>query len=53
MDRRDQVLRSKIVRLVKVLWQHRGIEKVTCKHEDTICVPIIPSCSRKKVCFSH
>ena len=29
MDRRDQVLRRKTVRLVKVLWQHRGVEEAT------------------------
>ena len=29
MDSRDQVLRSKTIRLVKVLWQHRGVEKAT------------------------
>ena len=29
MDSRDQVLRSKTVRLVKVLWQHRGVEEAT------------------------
>ena len=29
MDSRDQILRSKTVRLVKVLWQHRGIEEAT------------------------
>ena len=29
MDSRDQILRSKTVRLVKVLWQHRGIKEVT------------------------
>ena len=29
MDSRDQVLRRKTVRLVKVLWQHRGVEKAT------------------------
>ena len=27
MDSRDQVLRCKTVRLVKVLWQHRGMEE--------------------------
>ena len=26
MDSRDQVLRGKTVRLVKVLWKHRGVE---------------------------
>ena len=29
MDSGDQVLRQKIVRLVKVLWQHRGVEEAT------------------------
>ena len=29
LDSRDQVLRRKTVRLVKVLWQHRGVEKAT------------------------
>ena len=27
LDSRDQVLRRKTVRLVKVLWQHRGVEE--------------------------
>ena len=36
MDNRDQVLRCKIVRLVKVLWQHRGVEEATWEWEDTI-----------------
>ena len=27
MDSRDQVLRRKTVRLVRVLWQHRGVEE--------------------------
>ena len=34
MDSRDQILRHKIVRLVKVLWQHRGLEKTTSERED-------------------
>ena len=34
MDNRDQVLRRKTVRLVKVLWQHRGVKEATWKHED-------------------
>ena len=29
MDSRYQVLQRKTVRLVKVLWQHRGVEEVT------------------------
>ena len=34
MDSRDQVLRCKTVRLVRVLWQHRGVEESTWEHED-------------------
>ena len=48
MDSQDQVLRSKTVRLVKVLWQHRRAEEATWECE--VCVPTIPSCSKKKVC---
>ena len=36
MDRRDQVLRRKTVRLVKVLWRHRVVEEATWEREDTI-----------------
>ena len=36
MDSRDQVLQRKTVRLVKVLWQHRGEEEATWEREDTI-----------------
>ena len=36
MDNRDQVLRGKTVRLVKVLWQHRGVEEATWERQDTI-----------------
>ena len=36
MDSRDQVLRSKTVRLVKLLWQHHGVEEVTWEREDTM-----------------
>ena len=35
-DSRDQFLRHKIVRLVKVLWQHRGVEEAMWEHEDTM-----------------
>ena len=34
MDNRDQVLRRKTVRLVRVLWQHRGVEELTWECED-------------------
>ena len=35
-DSRDQVLRRKNMRLVKVLWQHRGLEEITWEREDTM-----------------
>ena len=36
MDSRDQVLRRKTVRLVKVLWRHQGLEEATLEREDTM-----------------
>ena len=36
MDSRDQVLRRKTVRLVRVLWQHHEVEESTLEHEDTM-----------------
>ena len=36
MDSQDQVLRHKTLRLVKVLWQHRGVEEETWEREDTM-----------------
>ena len=36
LDSRDQVLRRKTLRLVKVLWQHRGVEEATWEREDTM-----------------
>ena len=36
MDSCEQVLRGKTVRLVKVLWQHRGVEEATWEREDTV-----------------
>ena len=36
MDSRDQVLRLKTVRLVRVLWQHRGMEESTWERKDTM-----------------
>ena len=36
LDSWDQVLRCKTVRLVKVLWQHRGVEEATWEREDTM-----------------
>ena len=34
LDSRDQVLQCKTVRLVKVLWRHRGVEEATWERED-------------------
>ena len=36
MDNRDQVLRRKTVRLVRVLWKHSGVEESTWEREETI-----------------
>ena len=36
MDSRDQVLRRKTVRLVKVLWCHYGVEESTWESKDTM-----------------
>ena len=53
MDSQDQVLRRKTVKLMKVLWQHRGVEEATWECEDTISTNY-PFCLRMKVCFiSH
>ena len=36
MDSRESVFRGKTMRLVKVLWQHRGVEEATWEREDTV-----------------
>ena len=36
LDSRDQVLLHKTMRLVRVLWQHRGVEESTWEREDTM-----------------
>ena len=36
MNSRDQVFRSKTVRLVRVLWRHHGVEESTWESEDTM-----------------
>ena len=36
MDSREQVLRRKTVRLVRVLWQHHGVEESMWEREDTM-----------------
>ena len=53
VDSRDQVLRCKTVRLVRVLWRHRGVEESTWEHEDTMCATY-PFLFRDEVTwFSH
>ena len=47
INSRDQVLRRKTVRLVRVLWQHRGVEESTWEREDTMRAN--PSCLGMKV----
>ena len=36
LDLRDQVLRGKVIPLVKVLWRHHGVEEVTWEREDEV-----------------
>ena len=36
MDSRDQVFRRNTMRLVRVLWRHRGVEESTWEHKDTM-----------------
>ena len=36
LDSRDQVLRCKTVRLVRVLWRHYGVGESTWEREDTM-----------------
>ena len=36
LDSRDQVLRHRTVRLVRVLWRHCGVEESTWKRDDTM-----------------
>ena len=36
LDSRDQVLRRKTVRLVRVLWRHYGVEESTWERENTM-----------------
>ena len=38
LESQDQVFRRKTMRLVKVLWQHRGVEETTWEREDMMRV---------------
>ena len=40
IDSREQVLRRKTVRLVRVLWRHCGVEESTWEREDRCGLPI-------------
>ena len=40
MNSRDQVLRHKTMRLVRVIWQHRGVEESMWESEDAMRPPI-------------
>ena len=51
LDSRDQVLQSKTMRLVKVLWQHRGVEEATWEREDTMLANY-PFCDCIYMCMS-
>ena len=53
MDSQDQVLRHKTVRLVKVLWQHRGLEQATWESEDTMCAAYPFLFKDEGTLFSH
>ena len=53
MDSRYQVLRRKIVRLVKVLCQYRGVEEVTWEREDTMCTDYPFLFEDEGMLFSH
>ena len=53
MDSEDQVLQRKIVRLVKVLWQHRRVEETTWEREDTMRVTYSSLFEDEGTLFSH
>ncbi|GAB2286410.1 hypothetical protein Dimus_039764 [Dionaea muscipula] len=50
LDRRDKVLRGKIIPLVKILWQHFGTEEATWREKQTFDLNI-QSFFHDKVCF--
>ena len=52
-DSRDQVLRRKIMRLVKVLWKHRGVEEATWEWEDTMRATYPSLFKDEDTLFSH
>ena len=52
-DSQDQVLRRKIMWLVKVLWQHRRVEEATWECEDTMRATYPFLFKDKGTWFSH
>ena len=53
LDKRDQVLRCKTVRLVNVLWKHQGVEKATWEREDMMRPYIFSSLRTEVRGFNH
>ena len=53
IDIRDQVLRYKTMRLVKVLWQHRGAEETTWERKDTMRATYLFLFKDEGTLFSH
>ena len=53
IDIRDQVLRHKTMKLVKVLWQHRGVEETTWERKDTMRATYLFLFKDKGTLFSH
>ena len=53
MDSWDQVFRRKIMRLVRVLWQHRGVEESTWEREDTMRATYPFLLRDEGTCFNH
>ena len=53
MDNRDQVLQHKTVRLVRVLWQHRGVEQATWEREDKMRATYPSLFEDEGTLFSH
>ena len=53
VDNRDQVLRRKTLRLVRVLWWHYGVEELTWEREDTMRATYLFLFRDKGTWFSH
>ena len=53
MDSRDQVLRCKTMRLVRVLWRHRGVEESTWEREDMMRATYLFLFRDEGTWFSH